>query len=95
MNELTAAHYGRRVETEAPRDPTPLPFLSLTKQREIRGEILASFLVKTKLRLYRNYSIKLMLAWEMCCRSDHRQPSPSPFPPLTVLWNVNFLTWLI
>lgn len=27
-------------------------------------------LVEMKLRLYRNYSIKLMLAWETCCRSD-------------------------
>lgn len=32
-----------------------------------------------KLRLYRNYSIKLMLAWEKCCRSDET-PLPSPFP---------------
>lgn len=34
----------------------------------------------TKLRLYRNYSIKLMLAWETCCRSPIK-----PFPlPLCV-----------
>jgi hypothetical protein len=26
--------------------------------------------VEMKLRLYRNYSIKLMLAWEKCCRFD-------------------------
>lgn len=26
--------------------------------------------METKLRLYRDYSIKLMLAWETCCRSD-------------------------
>lgn len=28
-----------------------------------------------KLRLYRNYSIKLMLAWETCCRSNISPPS--------------------
>jgi Na+/proline symporter len=36
-------------------------------------------LAEMKLRLYRNYSIKLMLAWETCCRSD--QPSKPPIPP--------------
>lgn len=33
--------------------------------------------MEMKLRLYRNYSIKLMLAWETCCRSD-LLPPPSP-----------------
>lgn len=33
-------------------------------------------LVEMKLRLYRDYSIKLMLAWETCCRSDSTSPSP-------------------
>lgn len=35
-----------------------------------------------KLRLYRDYSIKLMLAWETCCRSDQSTPSPPPYSPL-------------
>lgn len=39
-------------------------------------------LVDMKLRLYRDYSIKLMLAWETCCRSDLSSPLLSPFPPL-------------
>lgn len=67
-----AAHYGRRVEA-ALRDPTTdrcsmsyfLP----------EGDVAAA---STKLRLYREYSIKLMLAWETCCRS--RSPSLYPFP---------------
>ena len=29
---------------------------------------------RTKLRLHRNYSIKLMLAWETCCRSKFQTP---------------------
>ncbi|KAK0733720.1 hypothetical protein B0T26DRAFT_34090 [Lasiosphaeria miniovina] len=32
-----------------------------------------------KLRLYRDYSIKLMLAWETCCRSDQTPFYPNPF----------------
>ena len=41
----------------------------------------------TKLRLYRNYSIKLMLAWETCCRSDL---PPSPISPDSCVgWKTN------
>lgn len=36
--------------------------------------------VEMKLRLYRNYSIKLMLAWETCCRSGLKT-CPLHFPP--------------
>ncbi|KAI0521141.1 hypothetical protein F5B22DRAFT_39913 [Xylaria bambusicola] len=39
-----------------------------------------------KLRLYRNYSIKLMLAWEMCCRFG---PPSSPFKPCLFLLTLN------
>lgn len=42
-------------------------------------EILRA-LVEMKLRLYRNYSIKLMLAWETCCRSEST-PFPQPLSP--------------
>lgn len=39
-----------------------------------------------KLRLYRNYSIKLMLAWETCCRSGLKTcPIPVPSPPVILL----------
>lgn len=41
-------------------------------------------LVEMKLRLHRDYSIKLMLAWETCCRSN--LPShPFPYPPRYIL----------
>lgn len=43
-------------------------------------------LVNTKLRLYRNYSIKLMLAWETCCRSA--STPLSPFPSSTQLTDI-------
>jgi hypothetical protein len=33
--------------------------------------------VEMKLRLYRNHSTKLMLAWETCCRSDVPPPPPA------------------
>lgn len=42
--------------------------------------------VATKLRLYREYSIKLMLAWETCCRSG------SPSLSLPLLWVYVLLT---
>lgn len=43
-------------------------------------------LVEMKLRLYRNYSIKLMLAWETCCRSGLKTcPIPVPPPPIILL----------
>lgn len=41
-----------------------------------------------KLRLHRDYSIKLMLAWETCCRSNKistpRPPPPPLFPRVSV-----------
>lgn len=50
---------------------------------EMRSRLLCSCrrcraAVATKLRLYREYSIKLMLAWETCCRS--RSPFLGPIP---------------
>jgi hypothetical protein len=48
------------------RHPTPGNHASLP------GEMLR--FVDLKLRLHRNYSIKLMLAWEMCCRSTLSPP---------------------
>lgn len=38
-----------------------------------------------KLRLYRHYSIKLMLAWETCCRSDQLPFSPFSLSLLSLL----------
>lgn len=59
---------GADLKQVFPRDPTSLV---------LGGDRVA--LVEMKLRLYRNYSIKLMLAWETCCRSD-TLPILTPIP---------------
>lgn len=50
----------------------------LARPSRTRGDRMG--LVEMKLRLYRNYSIKLMLAWETCCRSDQTPSSLPRFP---------------
>lgn len=73
------AHYGRGLEASVSRTPT---FSRDGRVSSVNGVL---GFVEMKLRLYRNYSIKLMLAWEMCCRSASITPliPPSSFPPTT------------
>jgi hypothetical protein len=66
------AHYGRRIETASPESNLPIPLFG-DSVGDLRG------LVDMKLRLYRNYSIKLMLAWESAAASIF-----SPLTPFDV-----------
>ena len=56
-------HYGRGLDAAA-KDPT---------STLIVGEVFGP--VEKKLRLHREYSIKLMLAWESVCRFEDSLPA--------------------